>query len=172
VEDLRAAKAALAAAPPVELPREALRELVAALPDRPGSRRLRGWPRALVIAAPVAVAAVALAAVGVRGEGEASQPVAAELSAPAQAEDAAGGAAGATQLQAPPTKRSCPDPAGREPIAEVQGPADEVVGLLLAADLEAAMCGDGFEIFGGDADQARDLLRTRPAGDVAVRIAP
>jgi hypothetical protein len=172
VEELRAAKAALAAAPLLELPPDGLRDLVAALPDRPGSRRLRGWPRALVVAAPVAVAAVALAVAGLSGDERPSQPVAVEMSAPAEAEDAAGGAAGATQLQAPPAKRSCPDPAGREPIASVQGPPDEVVGLLLAADLEAAQCGDGVEIFGADAEQARDLLRTRPPGDVAVRLAP
>ena len=90
VEEQRAARAALKAAPLLELPRERIQDYVAALPDQTRVRRLRGWPQRLAILAPVAAAAIAILVSG-RGEDlpqrEGAEDAEVAMSAPAQ-EDA------------------------------------------------------------------------------------
>lgn len=179
VAEQRAALAALRAAPLLELPRGRVQGYAAALPEQTRVRRLRGWPQRLAILAPVAAAALAILISGRGGdEARVAEEGAAEdtaaLSAPAAAEGAR--SSGPPQLEAltPQTdKRACPAPGAslQAPIAEVEGPQQEVVRLLRAAGIAAAQCNEAVEVYGADADAVRDALDARRAGDVAVRAA-
>lgn len=105
VDEQRAARAALKAAPLLELPRERVQGYVAALPEQTRVRRLRGWPQRLAILAPVAVAAIAILISGRGGDearvaDESAAEDATALSTPAAGEDAR--SSGPPQLEALP----------------------------------------------------------------------
>ena len=167
VDEQRAALTALMAAPVLELPRERVREIVAALPDQTPVRRLRGWPQRLAILAPVAAAAIAVMIVSNRGEDlpqrEGADDAAVAMSAPAQ-EDARAGA----ELQAIPQKRACG--AGTQTlITKVLGPPDEVVALLRDVGIDAVQCNGAVEVPGPETGRVLELLGERPDGAVEVR---
>lgn len=159
VRELAAARTALRSAPLVRLPESRVREIVAGLPERPRVRRLSGWPRIAVLAAPVAAAVVAISVVSLGGEGaprqsaEALQAQERAALPPAAADSAA--AAPKASLQAP--------------VAQVQGPPEEVVALLRRNGLAARVVGRAVEVRGLQVERVLEVLKGRPDGPVEVR---
>jgi hypothetical protein len=169
VRRLEAGRAALHAAPPLELSDERLARMLAALPERHPRRSLSEYVRrGFLIAAPVAVAA-ALATViittdpplGGGGDDEANEGAAvAEESGggDAQMEQSTGAADEATPLLE------------RTLVRNVAGPASAVVRALAAEGIEAEVNDDGSVTAQGTAAEVRAALEGRPSGIVAVYV--
>jgi hypothetical protein len=169
VRRLEAGRAALRAAPPLELSDERRAHMLAALPERHMRRSLSEYVRrGFLIAAPVAVAA-ALATViittdpplGGGGDDEANEGAAvAEESGgeDAQMEQSTGAGDEATPLLEGTLVR------------RVAGPASAVVGALAAEGIEAEVNDDGSVTAQGTAAEVRAALEGRPSGIVAVYV--
>jgi anti-sigma factor RsiW len=173
VRRLEAARDALRAAPLLELPDARRSEIVAALPERRDPwRRLRPARRILAVAAPVAAAAGVVAVLVLAGpqlRGGDNEEAAGD--AQEAATDASGGAAAdeaAPQAAVP----------GAVFVRFTEGPAEEVVRLLAAAEISAEIDSTGAVVADARAGevrralsrQVRRALADRPAGDVAVYV--
>ena len=100
--------------------------------------------------------------------GPAPEPAPAPAGAPPAAEPAAPADADPETVVDPTTRTSDAEP----PLALVSGPAAEIVTLLGDAGINAVLAPDGnVEIAEADAGAATELLATRPAGNVAIRVA-
>jgi anti-sigma factor RsiW len=162
--ELEAGRAALAAAPPLELSSRRRKRISTALDAHPPTRRVYVSPlRGVTILAPLVVAAVIVAAIVGGGDGgDGTGPEAAEPSVRMEAatgeaptseagegtDDAGGGGA-----QAAPEDRSALGAAAG--VASVRGPAREVAALLRRRGFEARVGG-------------RDLVIVRDAPRAAV----
>jgi anti-sigma factor RsiW len=164
---LEAGRAALRAAPLLELPDERREAILAALPERRDPWRIfRPARRSLVVAAPVAAAAAlvlvfVLAGVpGGGGDREESAAVAEEGGGQdAELEQAQEDAAGAAPSSAPEGTL----------LRSVEGPAREVVRLLEEAGIPAEVVGGRVVATGAERD-VRAALEGRPAGGVDVYV--
>jgi hypothetical protein len=168
VRRLEAGRAALRAAPPLELSDASRARIMAELPDRHPRRTLSDYVRrGFLIAAPVAVAAGLAAVVFTTdpqfgggdddesaGEGAA---VAEESGGQAEQEMMSTGAAD-TAL-----------PAGTL-VRNVAGPASVVVDALAAEGIEAEVNEDGSVTAQGTVAEVRTALEGRPSGIVAVYV--
>lgn len=163
VRELEAARTALRSAPLLGLPEGRVGEIVAGLPARPRVRRLSGWPRLAVLAAPVAAALVAVSVVSLRGE-DAPGPEAQALRAES---------AGQERATLPPvaadSAAAAPKASLQAPVAEVQGPPQEVVTLLRRNGLFARRAGQAVEVRGLEVDRVLEVLQGRPDGPVEIR---
>jgi hypothetical protein len=166
VRRLEAGRAALRAAPPLELSDERRAQMLAALPDRHPRRSFSDYVRrGALIAAPVAVAA-GLAAVIITtdpnlgggddddaGEGAA---IAEEAGGQESEMEQSTGAADATAVGTL--------------VRNVAGPADAVVDALAAEGIESEVNEDGSVTAVGTAADVRTALEGRPSGIVAVYV--
>ena len=168
IRQLEAGRAALRAAPPLELSDERRARMLAALPTRRQRRSLSEYVRrGFLIAAPVAVAA-ALATVvfttdpqfGGGDDDEAGEAV-----------DAGGGDA-AEEGAAPEmmSTGAADATAAGTLVRNVAGPAETVVDLLAAEGISAVANADGSVTAEGTAADVRTALEGRPGGIVAVYV--
>jgi hypothetical protein len=173
VRRLEAARAALGAAPLLELTEERRGEILASLPERPDPwRRFRPVKRALVVAAPVAAAA-ALAVVFVvggtqlGGGGDDDEAAEATMDAAADEGGAEEGADTSLQKEAAPAQAA---PPGTTFVLRAQGPAAEIVRLLEGEGIEAEVDPGGGVVAEGRAGEVRAALASRATGDVPVYV--
>jgi anti-sigma factor RsiW len=167
VRRLETGRAALRAAPMLELSEERRGEILNALPEQPGPwRRFRPVKRAVVIAAPVAAAAALVGVfvlagtqLGSGGDDDAASGDAAEAT---MLEDAGGGADEAAP------ERIIPE--GATLVRTVQGPPAEVVRLLELQGITARVDAAGAVAADARAAAVEDALADRPEGDVAVYV--
>jgi hypothetical protein len=166
VRRLEAGRAALRAAPMLELSDARRGEILAALPERPDRWRLfRPVKRVVVIAAPVAAAAAlvgvfVLAGTQLRSGGD--DDAASGDAAATMLEDAGGGA----EEAAP--ERAIPE--GATLVRTVQGPPAEIVRVLKLQGIPARVDAAGAVAADGLAAAVEDALADRPEGDVAVYV--
>jgi anti-sigma factor RsiW len=167
VRRLETGRAALRAAPMLELSEERRGEILAALPEQPDPwRRFRPVKRAVVIAAPVAAAAALVGVfvlagtqLGSGGDDDAASGDAAEAT---MLEDAGGGADEAAP------ERIIPE--GATLVRTVQGPPAEVVRLLELQGITARVDSAGAVAADALAAAVDDALADRPEGNVAVYV--
>jgi hypothetical protein len=169
VRGLEAGRAALRAAPALELSDERRASMLASLPDRRERRSLSDYVRrGLLIAAPVAVAGALAAVVFTtdpqfgggddnEGAGDAADVGAAE----------AGGEEMMQSTRA--AEETAPQSAGTL-VRNVAGPASAVVDVLEAAGITAEVDENGSVIAQGTAADVRTALEGRPSGIVAVYV--
>lgn len=168
VQRLETGRAALRAAPMLELSQERRGEILAALPDRRDRwRRFRPVKRAVVIAAPVAAAA---ALVGVfvlagtqLGSGGDDDEAAGDAAEATMLEDAGGGA----EEEAAPARVI---PEGATLVRTVQGPPAEVARLLELEGIPARVDAAGAVAADALVAAVEDALAGRPEGDVPVYV--
>lgn len=170
VRRLEAGRAALRAAPPLELSEERRARMLATLPDRRERRSLSEYlRRGLVIAAPVAAAA-ALATVIVTttqfggGDGD-------EAGEAADVREDAAEAEGGGQEMMQSTGAADETPLAEDNLVRnVAGPASAVVDLLEAEGIPATVNASGSVTADGTAADVRAALEGRPGGIVAVYV--
>jgi anti-sigma factor RsiW len=175
VRRLEAGRAALRDAPLLELPAGRREEIVASLPERRDPWRLfRPVKKALVVAAPVAGAAVlvgvfVMAGTQLRGGGDDD-----DAAAPAAEEAADAGAADTAetqQAQEGGAEESEAAPAlDAALVRSVQGPAAEIVRILEAEGIPAEVDLAGAVVAEARAGEVRAALAGRPSGDVPVYV--
>lgn len=151
-----AGRAALLAAPLLELPASAREEALAALPARPRSRR--PGRRFLGVAVPLTALAAVVAVVGLTGGGDP------ERAAEQMAADDAQRDAPAVAMEAAPAEEDA------AALRTVAGPAEEVAELLRAEGLDARVVDGAVEVYGAEYREVEEALRDRPAGEVEVRL--
>jgi hypothetical protein len=165
VRRLEAGRAALRAAPLLELPDGRREEIMASLPERRDPWRLfRPAKRVLVIAAPVAAAA-ALVGVFVLGG--------TQLGGGGDADDSGEAAeAGGTILEeaADAGQEASPQFDAAALVRMVQGPPAEIVRLLEDEGITAEVDPQGNVAAEGRIGEVRAALAGRPAGNVAVYV--
>ena len=179
---LEAGKQALREAPFLELPTGARDALLRGLPRQPRAERpsFRFARRRLLTAlAPVAVVVavvVVLTNTGGNGSERGAAPAPSALSEQMKSSGQAKGTAeAAPQAQAPadqgaPSVQAAAPPAA--PIRSVAGPAEDVVAFLRKFGFEARVAAGRVEVRSADAAAVERALTDRPAGDVAVVLAP
>jgi anti-sigma factor RsiW len=173
VRRLEAARAALRAAPLLELAEERRGEILASLPERPDPwRRFRPVKRALVVAAPIAAAAALVAVFFIGGSqlgssGDDDEAAEATMDAAADEGGAEEGAATTLQTEAAPAQAA---PPGTTFVLLAQGPAAEIVRLLEGEGIEAEVDPGGGVVADGRAGEVRAALAGRATGDVPVYV--
>ena len=183
VADLEGARAALRAAPELELPVDRRARIDAALGRAAPERRVRGSRRRLlgVLAVAAAFAAVLVGVVSVTGGrddppagGEAAAPQAQEsdeLAGGGKAEDDTAGA-GAGEFKESPSEgsRGAGPLSAEGSIASVQGPAADVAALLGAHGLDARVEDGRVVVRRAQPRAVVRALEGRPRGPVAVDV--
>ena len=191
VGELDAARAALRAAPTLELPADGRERIRAALADSDGGRRSTPSPLRLVaLLAPVAVLAAVVAGVvtmadfggdDAGGGGEAAMVEAEEDAASrgtegAGAEDPDAGAgevgdsAPGDAAETPPTTGAQAPLSAAGPVASVGGPAEEVAAILRDRGFDARAEGDNVVVRNARPRAVVQALVNRPRGPVAVAV--
>jgi hypothetical protein len=183
VAELEGARAALRAAPELELPAEHRRRIDAALGREGPERRARAPRRRLlaVLAAAAVLAAVVAGIVGVTG-GRDDSPAGGDAAAPqALEEEAEDEAAGGGQERNDALgedaesgnedgSRSSGPLSAAGPVASVRGPAEEVAAALRARGLDARVEGERVLVRGARPRAVVRALEDRPPGPVAVAV--
>lgn len=175
VRRLETARAALRAAPLLELAEERRDEMLASLPERPDSwRRFRPVKRAVIVAAPIAAAAALVAVffiggsqLGSGGDDDAGEAAEATMDAAAEEGGAEEGADTTLQTEAAPALDA---PPGATFVLRTQGPAAEIVRLLEGEGIEAEVDPGGGVVAEGRAGEVRAALAGRATGDVPVYV--
>jgi hypothetical protein len=175
IRRLEAAREALRSAPPLELPDERRGEILASLPERRDPwRRFRPAKRALVVAAPIAAAAVLVAVffiggsqLGSTGDDDAGEAAEATMDAAADEGGAEEGADTTLQTEAAPAQAA---PPGTTFVLFAQGPAAEIVRLLEGKGIEAEVDPGGGVVAEARAGEVRAALAGRATGDVPVYV--